>query len=224
MKQIVVLSGAGISVESGLSTFRDNGGLWDKYPIEEVATIQAWNNNPQKVTDFYNLRRDNCVNAEPNMAHILIGQLEERFSVKIITQNIDDLHERGGSSDILHLHGEIMLARSCGTGDTYPIKRGENIKYGDKCPKGFLLRPDVVWFGESVPNLVIASEIVKKADFLIIIGTSLQVYPAAGLIYDAPINCKKFVIDPNELSLPNDFVHIKKPGTKGMNDVIKLLE
>ena len=223
MKQLVILSGAGISAESGLSTFRDDGGLWDKYPVEEVATIQAWNNNPEKVTDFYNLRRDNCVAALPNKAHKLIAKLEKKFLVKIITQNIDDLHERAGSSDILHLHGEIVLARSCGTNKTFSIKKGNHLKYGDKCPEGYVLRPDVVWFGESVPNLIIASEIIKKTDILVVIGTSLQVYPAAGLIYDAPIKCKKFVIDPVKLIIPKDFIHLKKPATKGMNELIKLL-
>jgi len=223
MKKIVVFSGAGISAESGLSTFRDQGGLWDKYPIEEVATVDAWNANPEKVTDFYNLRRENCKDVKPNDAHRLIADLEKKYLVNIVTQNIDDLHERSGSTNVLHLHGQIMLARSWGTKKTYPIKNNDSIIYGDKCPDGFLLRPDVVWFGEAVPNMNKAAEIVSQADFFIIIGTSLQVYPAAGLVNLTSEKCEKFIIDPNEMINVNGISHIKLPATKGMKKVYKQL-
>lgn len=216
MEKIVVLSGAGVSAESGLSTFRDNGGLWDKFPIDEVATIDAWNKNPEKVTDFYNLRRKNCNNVLPNNAHKLIADLENKYIVNIITQNIDDLHERAGSSKVLHLHGEINLARSWGTGNKYPIHKGNQLSYGDKCPEGYLLRPDVVWFGEEVPNLIPASEIVAHSDILIIIGTSLQVYPAASLKDYCKNDAKKYLIDPDNSLEIAGIESIVLSATKGM--------
>ena len=219
MKNIVVFTGAGISAESGLSTFRDHGGLWDEFPIEEVATLNAWINNPRKVIDFYNLRRKNCLNALPNMAHQNIKKLEKKFNVNIITQNIDDLHERAGSKNVIHLHGEIMLTRSIGTGKTYRIRK--DLKYGDKCSDNFLLRPHVVWFGEDVPKMKEALNIVNNADILIIIGTSLKVYPAADLINFVSENCKIFLIDPNpDLNIVN-VTHLKKNavnGTKELNE------
>ena len=217
MKNIVVFTGAGISAESGLSTFRDNGGLWDKFPVQEVATPNAWINNPKKVIDFYNLRRKKCLNAQPNIAHQNIKKLEKKFNVKIITQNIDDLHERAGSKNVLHLHGEIMLSRSTKTGKTFRIKK--DLKYGDKCPENFLLRPHVVWFGEAVPKMQEACNIIYKANIVIIIGTSLKVYPAADLINFVNENCKVFLIDPDpELNISN-VTHIKKNAVNGTKEL-----
>ncbi len=221
MKKIVVFTGAGISAESGLSTFRDHGGLWDEFPIEEVATVNAWINNPKKVIGFYNLRRKNCLNAQPNMAHQNIKKLEKKFNVQIITQNIDDLHERAGSEKILHLHGEIMFSRSTKTGKTFRIKK--DLKYGDKCPDNFLLRPHVVWFGEAVPKMQEAYKIIYKANILIIIGTSLKVYPAADLINFVSENCKVYLIDPDpELNI-SKVTHIKKNAVSGTKELYEKL-
>lgn len=223
MKKLVIFSGAGISAESGLSTFRDNGGIWDQYPIEEVATPEAWLKNPKKVNEFYNLRRENCRNAKPNNAHFKIASLEDRFDISIVTQNIDDLHERAGSKNIIHLHGEIMKSRSSVTNETFHIKESK-IKEGDLCPKGYPLRPHVVWFGEDVPNLKLASKLVYEADILVIIGTSLMVYPAANLIHLTNPKCMKYIIDPNEIDVPNDVIHIKEKGTVGIDKLIQLLQ
>ena len=222
MKKLVIFSGAGISAESGLSTFRDNGGLWDQYPIEEVATYDAWLKNPKKVTEFYNLRRKNCIEAKPNDAHINIASLEKYFNVTIVTQNIDDLHERAGSTKIIHLHGEIMKSRSTGTNKTYPINHA-TMNENDMCPDGYQLRPHVVWFGESVPKMDDAFNVVSIADIFVIIGTSLQVYPAAGLIHATKANCSRYIIDPNEISVPEDIIQIKKPGSEGINELINLI-
>lgn len=218
MKHIVVLSGAGVSAESGLSTFRDHGGLWDEFPIEEVATLKAWENNPKKVIDFYNLRRKMCYEASPNAAHQLIADLEKKFSVSIITQNIDDLHERAGSSNVLHLHGKITNSRSSVTGEKYSLTNGSHIEFGEKCQNGFLLRPDVVWFGEDVPNILKATKVVQNAEILVIIGTSLQVYPAASLADYVSEECQKFLIDPKDISSISNFKfeHIKRNATDGM--------
>ena len=217
MKNIVVFTGSGISAESGLSTFRNHEGLWDKFPIDEVATSNAWINNPKKVIDFYNLRRKKCLNAQPNMAHQNIKKLEKKFNLKIITQNIDDLHERAGSKNVLHLHGEIMLSRSTKTGKTFRIKK--DLKYGDKCPENFLLRPHVVWFGEAVPKMQEACNIMFEANIVIIIGTSLKVYPAADLINFVNENCKVFLIDPDpELNI-RKVTHIKKNAVKGTKEL-----
>ena len=217
MKNIVVFTGAGISAESGLSTFRNHGGLWDKFPIEEVATPSAWINNPKKVINFYNIRRKKCLNAQPNMAHQNIKKLEKKFNVNIITQNIDDLHERAGSKNVLHLHGEIMLSRSTKTGKTFPIKK--DLKYGDKCPENFLLRPHVVWFGEDVPKMQEACNIMYKANIVIIIGTSLKVYPAADLINFVNENCKVFLIDPDPEINISKVTHIKKNAVNGTKEL-----
>lgn len=196
MKKIIVFSGAGISAESGLKTFRDNDGLWENYNIHEVATPEAWEANPSLVLDFYNMRRKQVIEAKPNDAHFSIAQLEKYFDVNVITQNIDDLHERAGSTKVLHLHGEITKARSSLTNETYPIN-GFELKIGDKCSNDSQLRPDVVWFGEAVPKMTKAMEICQNADYLIIIGTSLTVYPAANVIEFVPDNCERFLIDPN---------------------------
>jgi NAD-dependent deacetylase len=223
MKKLVIFSGAGISAESGLSTFRDNGGLWEHYPIEEVATHAAWVKDPKRVTDFYNMRRKNCIEAEPNDAHHKIALLESKFNVTIITQNIDDLHERAGSKNIIHLHGEIMKSRSCVTNKIFPIN-GTEIHEKDLCPEGYPLRPHVVWFGENVPNMPVAINILNEADILVIIGTSLQVYPAASLIHETKPKCLRFIIDPNDITVPGDVIHIKKTGSVGIKDFFELIK
>jgi len=196
MKKLVVLSGAGISAESGIATFRDSGGLWEGYNIQEVATFEGWLRNKELVLDFYNQRRKSALNAQPNQGHKLLAKLEDHFQVHIITQNIDNLHEKAGSSNVLHLHGELFKSRS--TVDdrlVYDID-GWELKLGDKCEKGSQLRPHVVWFGEMVPMMEPAAELVAAADLFIVVGTSLVVYPAAGLVdlvgQDVPI----FVVDP----------------------------
>ena len=182
MKKIVVLTGAGVSAESGLKTFRDHDGLWHDYRVEEVATPEAWLRNMDLVLEFYNQRRKNLSEASPNPAHIALARLEDKYDVEIITQNVDDLHERGGSSKVLHLHGEL--------------------KRGDLCEKGSQLRPHIVWFGEPVPLIEDAAELCAQADIMIIIGTSLQVYPAAGLIHYAFAGAPKYYIDPKAAAVP----------------------
>ncbi len=226
MKKLIVFTGAGISAESGLSTFRDNGGLWDNYDINEVATPEAWDSNPRLVLDFYNLRRENAFAALPNLAHQSIAELEDCYDVHVITQNIDNLHERGGSSKVLHLHGEVDKVRSVGTNKVY--KHGDKpLNYGDLCPDGFQLRPHIVWFGESVPNLGVADEIVKKADFFIVTGTSLNVYPAAGLVHVAPENSIKFLVDPSdEIKVPfiKNLTILKENATSGIPKIVTQLK
>ncbi len=217
---IVVFSGAGMSAESGIQTFRDAGGLWENYAIEDVATPEAWKRNPDLVTDFYNLRRKNVIDAQPNAAHKLISILENLAHVKIITQNIDDLHERAGSSSVLHLHGNIRFSKSSGPNqerEYYPID-GWKLTKNDRCPDGFRLRPHVVWFGEAVPAYDSAIPILQCADILIVIGTSLQVYPAAGLIHFASGAKTKILIDPkaDELHIPDDFIKIAENAGEGM--------
>ena len=195
MKKIVILTGAGISAESGLATFRDKGGLWEGYNIEDVATYEAWERNPALVQNFYNERRKGVMEAEPNQAHIGLAKLQEKYDVQIITQNIDDLHERAGSKNVLHLHGVITLAQSDRDASlTYPID-GWKIKATDLCEYGYPLRPHVVWFGEEVPNLQRAAEICYTADIFVVIGTKLAVYPAAGLIDYVPADVIRYVID-----------------------------
>ena len=205
----MVLSGAGVSAESGISTFRESGGLWEQYKIEEVATPEAWKENQELVLKFYNMRRQKVLEVEPNSAHHKIADLESQFNVHVITQNIDDLHERAGSSNVLHLHGEILLAKSSNPNKLhinetyYPVENGV-INKGDVCYDGYQLRPHVVWFGEPVPNLPLAENIVSQADILLVIGTSLNVYPAANLIHYTRENCKIFLIDPNNVSFSHD--------------------
>jgi NAD-dependent deacetylase len=203
MKKLVVLTGAGISASSGLKTFRDSDGLWENYRVEEVATPQAWSKNPALVQEFYNLRRKQILEAQANQAHFFLKELEILFDVQIITQNIDDLHERAGSSQVLHLHGFITLAKSSGPNQEkkyYPID-GWKLEMTDLCEEGFPLRPHVVWFGEEVPMMDKAIEICKTADILLIIGTSLQVYPAASLVHFTSKYCKKIIVDPKAKDL-----------------------
>ena len=194
MKNLVVFTGAGISAESGLGTFRDSGGLWENYKIEEVATLEAFVKNPELVLDFYNLRRRQMIKSKPNDAHYSLNLLEKKFNLSIITQNVDDLHERSGSKNVLHLHGQLNQSMSTNDGRVFDIE-GSELNIGDCCPLGSQLRPNVVWFGEMVPNIQIATEIVAKADIFIIIGTSLNVYPAASLLNYVSESCRVILID-----------------------------
>ena len=198
--KIVVLSGAGISAESGLGTFRDKGGLWDQYDINEVATPEAWERNPKLVLEFYNIRRELVIKAEPNEAHKALAKLEKYYDVHIVTQNIDDLHERAGSSNILHLHGEILKAQCSYNPNEISGIKGPDLKLGDMSKTGYQLRPHVVWFGEPVPRMFEAEEAVSEADIFIVVGTSLNVYPAANLLYACKKLCRKYIVDLNELS------------------------
>ena len=198
MKNLVVFTGAGISAESGLGTFRDSGGLWENYKIEEVATLEAFVKNPELVLDFYNLRRRQMIKSKPNDAHYSLNLLEKKFNLSIITQNVDDLHERSGSKNVLHLHGQLNQSMSTSDGRVYDIE-GSELNIGDCCPLGSQLRPNVVWFGEMVPNIQIATEIVAKADIFIIIGTSLNVYPAASLLNYVSESCRVILIDKDPL-------------------------
>jgi NAD-dependent deacetylase len=202
MKKLVVLTGAGISAESGLKTFREMGGLWESYDVMEVASPEGWARDRKLVLDFYNERRKQLINAKPNAGHIGLVQLEKFFDVHIITQNVDDLHERAGSTNVLHLHGYLNKARSTVDPELIYDIDGWELKLGDTCEKGSQLRPHIVWFGEPVPAIEEAIEIAGRADIFVVAGTSLVVYPAAGLIDyvrpDAPI----YVIDPNEISVP----------------------
>lgn len=226
MKRVVVLSGAGISAESGIKTFRDSGGLWEEYRIEDVATPGAWEKNPALVLDFYNKRRKQVLEATPNNAHFALAGLEELFDVYVITQNIDDLHERAGSTNVLHLHGEIRKARSTkNPGLIYPID-GEDLNIGDKCDEGSQLRPHIVWFGESVPAMEEAISITQTADVFMVIGTSLEVYPAASLVMYAPDEAFKILIDP-QADLPfgaGNFTLVRNTAGKGVPDVVNKLK
>lgn len=199
MKRIVVLSGAGISAESGLKTFRDSDGLWENYSVYEVATPEAWLKNPALVMKFYNERRKQVMAAEPNTAHKALAELQSAFDVHIITQNIDDLHERAGSEKVLHLHGNIRQARGTKNANRLYEVEGWKLELGQKCELGSQLRPHVVWFGEAVPAMEDAYHIAAAADIFIVVGTSLNVYPAAGLVNFAPSAAKMYLIDPKEV-------------------------
>lgn len=224
-RKIVVFSGAGISAESGLGTFRDSGGLWEKYKIEEVATPEAWNRNPEMVTEFYNMRRKQCYEAKPNSAHYAIAKLEEKFEVEIITQNIDDLHERAGSKNVLHLHGEINKVKSSGPNaeKEYFLQKEWEVKMGDTCPDGYQLRPHVVWFGEEVPMLEKAIYLIQDASIVITVGTSLKVYPAAGIVYYAPKNAIYYLIDPAASQTQPHFNVILENASKGVPLLVEKL-
>jgi NAD-dependent deacetylase len=213
MKKLVVLSGAGISAESGIPTFRDSNGLWEGYDVMQVASPEGWQANPELVLDFYNQRRKRALEVKPNRGHEILAQLEKYYDVTIVTQNVDNLHERAGSSHVIHLHGSLFESRS--TADetlVYPIE-GWELKLGDCCEKGSQLRPNIVWFGEMVPLMEVAAEYASKADIFIVVGTSMVVYPAAGLINYVPYEAMKYIVDPN---LP-DIGHI--PYTKMIQDV-----
>lgn len=200
MKNIVVLTGAGISAESGIKTFREAGGLWEEHDIMEVASYDGWCKNQDLVLEFYNQRRKQLLDCKPNIAHYALKKLEAKYNVQIITQNVDDLHERAGSTNILHLHGELKKVRSTKFDDLVYELKGWELKKGDLCEKGFQLRPHIVWFGESVPLIQNAITLAERADIFIIVGTSLNVYPAAGLIDVVPQYVPKYLIDPNDIS------------------------
>jgi NAD-dependent deacetylase len=223
MKNLVVLSGAGISAESGIDTFRDAGGLWEGHDVMEVASPEGFENNPELVLDFYNKRRSQLRTVKPNAAHYCIAGLERNFNVQIITQNVDDLHERAGSSRVIHLHGELLKARSVAD----PTKISDcldDIHLGDLDAKGSQLRPHIVWFGEEVPEMENAINIVEKADYLLIVGTSLQVYPAAGLMNYAPRHAHTYYVDPHpSLSTSDRLTVIAKKAVKGVQEVADLL-
>lgn len=227
MKKIAVLSGAGVSAESGIKTFRDAGGLWEGHDVMEVASPDGWRRNPALVLDFYNQRRRQLLTVEPNAAHLAIAQLEQYFDVTVITQNVDDLHERAGSTHIIHLHGELRKSRST----RYPQMIYDcdgDILLGDLCEKGAQLRPHIVWFGEMVPMLEPAAEAVELAETVIIVGTSMQVYPAAGLVGFAPPFARIYYVDPNpsinyELSLMGNLRVIAEPATTGIPKVVEEL-
>ena len=224
-KKLVVLTGAGISAESGLKTFRDSDGLWEGYDINEVATATAWRRNPGLVLEFYNMRRKGVKEAQPNAAHYALAELEKDFDVHIITQNIDDLHERGGSTKIVHLHGEIFKMRSEHDEELiYPIY--DDIKLGDRAADGSQLRPNIVWFEEAVTKMEEAVQITKTADIFLIVGTSLVVYPAANLVNYAPWQVPKFIVDkkvPYTSSLYN-LTAIEKPASEGMKELVEKLK
>lgn len=223
-RTIVIFSGAGMSAESGIQTFRDGGGLWENHSVEDVATPDAWKKDPALVTRFYNERRKAIIDASPNEAHLTIGELESIAKIHVVTQNIDDLHERAGSTSVLHLHGNIRYAKSSGPNQesAYYEIDGWELTENDLCPDGYLLRPHVVWFGENVPAYEDAGDILAQADVVIVIGTSLQVHPAAGLIHLAQRASLKYIIDPNaeSLSVPDNFVRISAMASPGIAAII----
>lgn len=232
-KRIAVLTGAGVSAESGLSTYRDNGGLWDNYDPMEVASIEGWQKNPGLLLEFYNARRAQLKDVRPNEAHRLIAGLEDNYKVQVITQNVDNLHERAGSTGVLHLHGELTKIRpedSCNENDGYSEKYVIDIGYdsvslGDLAPDGAQYRPHIVFFGEAVPKIEKAMEIVSKADMMLIVGTSLQVWPAAGLYRYAGPETPIFIIDPASVPVHDRRITlIRKPATEGMKDFIAMLK
>lgn len=223
MKKLVVFSGAGMSAESGISTFRDSNGLWENYDIQDVATPEAWQRDPALVQRFYNERRKNILAAEPNQAHQIIAELEQNFETYVITQNIDDLHERAGSTHVLHLHGNIRLAKSSGPSaqystEFYPITGWELKLDQHICSKGYPLRPHVVWFGEAVPAYEQAIEQIQDAEIFIVIGSTLSVYPVAGLIHEIPNHCSAYYIDPHadQNRVPDHYECLKMTATEGM--------
>ena len=227
MKNLVVLTGAGISAESGISTFRDSGGLWEQYRIEDVATPEGWARDPKLVTDFYNQRRKQLLEVEPNYGHIALVELEKYFNVYVVTQNVDNLHERAGSKNIVHLHGELTKVRSERfdhliyelTPDRYEVK------IGDKCEKGFQLRPHIVWFGEAVPMLEEAVRLAQKADIFVVVGTSLNVYPAASLVHYVQPEVPVYVVDPNSVAINDSRWHyIQLGASEGMKEFIKQIQ
>jgi len=223
-KKLIVLTGAGISAESGLRTFRDSDGLWEGYNIEDVATPRAWRRDPKLVLDFYNMRRRDVLAAKPNAAHIGLAELQEHYDVQIITQNIDDLHERAGSKNVMHLHGEILKMRSERNAlKYYPIEKDINI--GDIAGDGGQFRPHVVWFEEPVPMIEQAIPTMHSADVFVLIGTSLAVYPAAGLVDYVPDAVMKYVLDKRipQVSRHSNVVRIEKPATEGITELMQLL-
>lgn len=221
----MVLSGAGISAESGISTFRDSNGLWENHRIEDVATPEGWNANPKLVLEFYNQRRKQLFEVEPNEGHKSLVKLEDFYDVQIVTQNVDDLHERAGSSNVLHLHGELKKVRSTIDHNlVYDLDHWE-LKSGDKCENGSQLRPHIVWFGEAVPNIILAEENIRKADVLIIVGTSLNVYPAAGLVDLIKEGAKVYLVDPANVTVNGveNITVIKAGAVEGLAELVNEL-
>lgn len=223
MKNLVVLTGAGMSAESGIQTFRDADGLWEGYDVMEVASPQGWYKNMELVLDFYNQRRKQLFEVKPNKAHLLLAQLQEKFQIDIITQNVDDLHERSGSENVLHLHGELLKVRSTAK-ENLVYNWTKDLKIGDKCETGSQLRPHIVWFGEAVPMLDKAIELTKKADVLVVIGTSMQVYPAASLIHYIKDDIPIYFIDPKPSINKNNFLNITVYAEKASSGVEKLVQ
>lgn len=231
-QKIAVLTGAGVSAESGISTFRDANGLWDNYNVEDVATLEGWNRNPALVLDFYNQRRRELATVRPNAAHLAIASLEDKYDVTVITQNIDNLHERAGSTRIIHLHGELTKVRpenrynernGFSEESVFDIGYGD-INLGDTSAEGVQLRPHIVWFGEAVPKIEQAIDVVEAADILLIVGTSLQVYPAAGLYAYAKASTPIYIIDPKDVPVRDGRItHIKDVATRGMEKFIEII-
>ncbi len=224
-KKLIILTGSGISAESGIKTFRDSGGLWEEHKVEDVASIEGWYRNPNLVLEFYNQRRAQLATAEPNGAHFGLAELEAEYDVRIITQNVDNLHERAGSKHVLHLHGE--LTKACSSMDKSHVKEigYRAIRVGEKSMDGSQLRPFIVWFGEEVPAMDLAIQWTSEADIFVIIGTSLQVYPAAGLVNDVPKGCPIYIIDPNEIgrSIQKVTMVIRENAVKGIQQLKKVL-
>ena len=230
MKKLVILSGAGISAESGISTFRDAGGLWDKYPVMQVASIDGYEADPELVINFYNERRKQLLDVKPNQGHILCAELEKYFDVTVVTQNVDNLHERAGSHHIIHLHGELTkVCSSYNPNDPRYIRELKpeefEVKMGDKAGDGSQLRPFIVWFGEAVPEIETAVKFVEQADIFVIIGTSMNVYPAASLLYYVPDNADVYLIDPKDVNINTHrpITHIKKGASEGMKELLETL-
>ena len=227
-KKIVVLTGAGMSVESGLRTFRDSDGLWEEYPVQQVATHEGWEANPELVTNFYNMLRKKCWNVKPNEGHRLVAELEKNYNVTVVTQNVDNLHEQAGSTKVIHLHGELMkVCSSRDVDDPRYIRELTpddcEVKPGTKAGDGSLLRPYIVFFGEAVPNISLAAEEAQEADIFIIIGTSLNVYPAAGLIHYVRPDVPIYLIDPNPVNAGGRVEQIQKGASEGMRELIEKL-
>lgn len=225
MKRIVILTGAGISAESGIKTFRDADGLWEGHDVMEVASPSGFQKNPELVFQFYNQRRAQLKEVDPNSAHFALAELENDFDVHIITQNVDNLHERAGSSNIVHLHGELNKVRPVHS--MFPILDWNgNLNLGDLDEHGNQLRPHIVWFGEDVPNISIAAEITQTADIFVVIGTSMQVYPAASLIDYVPKGKPVYIIDPSSISVSSNLyeTHIQKTATEGIKDLLQILK
>lgn len=223
MKKLVVLTGAGISAESGIRTFRDAGGMWEEYDVMEVASIDGWEANPGLVLRFYNERRKQLAECVPNVGHSILAELEKHFDVEIITQNVDDLHERAGSSKILHLHGELKKVRSTDYPELVYELDGWRLDEGDLCEKGSQLRPHIVWFGEAVPEMGNAVRVAEKADLFAVIGTSLNVYPAASIINFVPCQVPVFLIDPNDVPLSRNVKVIKEKASTGVKMLAEIL-
>ena len=230
MKKLVILSGAGISAESGISTFRDAGGLWDKDPVMQVASIEGYEANPELVINFYNERRKQLLDVKPNQGHILCAELEKYFDVTVVTQNVDNLHEKAGSHHIIHLHGELTkVCSSYNPNDPRYIRELKpeefEVKMGDKAGDGSQLRPFIVWFGEAVPEIETAIKFVEQADIFVIIGTSMNVYPAASLLYYVPDKADVYLIDPKDVNINTrrPITHIKKGASEGMKELLERL-